>query len=64
MNLQLSYCRGSNNTISVADKHGVYLGSIMFNAFGMIDFKQERALMILESNEIRFVCQRLQEVVR
>jgi hypothetical protein len=40
------------------------LGSIMLNAFGMIDFKQERALTILENNEIRFVCQRLQEVIK
>jgi len=60
MNLQLSYVRGGNNTISVADKQNVYLGSIVLNQFGMIGFEQERALLITEQHEIRVVCQRLQ----
>ena len=63
MNLSLSYARGANNTISIADKQNIYLGSITLNHFGMIAFEQERALTILEKQEIRHVCQRLQQVV-
>lgn len=64
MNLQLSYVRGAANTISVADKQNIYLGSIVLNQFGMIDFKQHCALSIVEKHEVQMVCQRLQEVVR
>lgn len=64
MNLQLSYVRGGNNTISVADKQNVYLGSITLNQFGMIDFVQDRALSIVERHEVQVVCQRLQGVMR
>ena len=63
MNLYLNYARGSNNTISVADKQHIYLGSITVNHFGMIAFVQERVLTILEQQEIRYVCQRLQQLV-
>ena len=61
MNLSLNYARGGNNTISVADKQHIYLGSIMLNSFRMIVFVQERALTIIEQQEIRYVCQRLQQ---
>ena len=61
MNLSLNYARGVNNTISVADKQHIYLGSIMLNSFRMISFEQERALTIIEQQEIRYVCQRLQQ---
>ena len=61
MNLSLNYARGVNNTISVADKQHIYLGSITLNHFGMIAFVQERVLTILEQQEIRYVCQRLQQ---
>ena len=61
MNLPLNYARGGNNTISVADKQHIYLGSIMLNSFRMIIFEQERALTIIEQQEIRYVCQRLQQ---
>ena len=44
MKLYLNYARGSNNTISVADKQHIYLGSITVNHFGMVGFDQERAL--------------------
>lgn len=63
MNLSLNYARGENNTISVADEQNIYLGSIMLNHFGMVWFEQERALTILEQQEIRYVCQRLQQVI-
>ena len=63
MNLSLNYARGSNNTISVADKQHIYLGSITINHFGMVGFDQERALTIIEQQEIRMVCQRLQQVI-
>ena len=63
MNLSLNYARGANNTISVCDKQNIYLGSIMLNHFGMIALEQERALTILEQQEMRHVCQRLQQVV-
>ena len=61
MNLYLSYARGGNNTISVADKQHIYLGSVTVNHFGMIVFDQERALSLTEQHEIRMVCQRLQQ---
>ena len=61
MNLSLNYARGVNNTISVADKQYIYLGSITLNSFRMISFEQERVLTILEQQEIRYVCQRLQQ---
>ena len=61
MNLSLNYARGGNNTISVADKQHIYLGSITVNSFRMISFDQERALTIIEQQEIRYVCQRLQQ---
>ena len=61
MNLYLNYARGSNNTISVADKQHIYLGSITVNSFRMISFDQERALTIIEQQEIRYVCQRVQQ---
>ena len=61
MNLYLSYARGGSNTISVADKQHIYLGSITLNSFRMISFEQERALTIIEQQEIRYVCQRLQQ---
>jgi len=63
MKLSLNYVRGANNTISVADKQNVYLGSITLNHFGMIGFEQERALTIIEQQEIRYICQRLQQVI-
>ena len=63
MKLSLNYARGANNTISVADKQNIYLGSIVLNHFGMIGFDQERVLTILEQQEIRYVCQRLQQIV-
>ena len=63
MNLYLNYARGSNNTISVADKQHIYLGSITVNSFRMISFDQERALSLTEQHEIRMVCQRLQQVI-
>ena len=63
MNLSLNYARGANNTLSVADKQNIYFGSIALNHFGMIVFEQECALTILEQQEIRYVCQRLQQVV-
>lgn len=63
MNLSLSYVSGANNTISICDKQNIYVGSIALNHFGMIAFDQERALTILEQQEIRYVCQRLQQVV-
>lgn len=63
MNLSLNYARGANNTISICDKQNIFLGSIMLNHFGMIAFEQERALTILEQQEIHYVCQRLQQVV-
>ena len=63
MNLSLNYARGINNTISVADKQHIYLGSITINHFGMVGFDQERALTIIEQQEIRMVCQRLQQVI-
>ena len=37
MNLSLNYARGINNTISVADKQHIYLGSITINHFGMVE---------------------------
>ena len=55
MNLSLNYARGVNNTISVADKQHIYLGSITLNHFGMIAFDQERALTIIEQQEIRYI---------
>ena len=55
MNLSLNYARGGNNTISVADKQHIYLGSITLNHFGMIAFDQERALTIIEQQEIRYI---------
>ena len=55
MNLSLNYARGSNNTISVADKQHIYLGSITINHFGMVGFDQERALTIIEQQEIRYI---------
>ena len=61
MNLSLNYARGGNNTISVADKQHIYLGSVTVNHFGMIVFDQERALSLTEQHEIRMVCQRLQQ---
>ena len=61
MNLSLNYARGGNNTISVADKQHIYLGSITLNSFRMISFEQERALSLTEQHEIRYVCQRLQQ---
>ena len=63
MNLSLNYARGGNNTISVADKQHIYLGSVTVNHFGMIVFDQERALTIIEQKEIRYICQRLQQVI-
>ena len=63
MNLSLNYARGINNTISVADKQHIYLGSITVNSFRMISFEQERALSLTEQQEIRMVCQRLQQVI-
>lgn len=63
MNLSLNYARGANNTISIADKQNIYLGNITLNHFGMVAFDQERVLTILEQQEIRYVCQRLQQVV-
>lgn len=63
MNLSLEYARGANNTISIADKQNVYLGSITLNHFGMVGFDQERVLTFLEQQEIRHVCQRLQQVI-
>jgi len=63
VNLSLNYVRGANNTISVVDKQNVYLCSIVINHFGMIAFEQERVLTIIEQQEIRHVCQRLQQVV-
>ena len=63
MNLSLKYVSGANNTISVCDKQNIYLGSIVLNHFGMIAFEQERALTILEQQEILYVCQRLQQVI-
>ena len=63
MKLYLSYARGSKNTISVADKQHIYLGSITVNSFRMISFEQERALSLTEQQEIRMVCQRLQQVI-
>ena len=61
MNLSLNYASGGNNTISVADKQHIYLGSITVNHFGMIGFDQEMVLTFLEQQEIRYVCQRLQQ---
>lgn len=63
MNLSLNYARGANNTISIADKQNIYLGNITLNHFGMVAFDQERVLTILEQQEIRYVCQRLQQLV-
>lgn len=63
MNLSLNYARGANNTISVVDKQNIYLGNITLNHFGMVAFDQERVLTILEQQEIRYVCQRLQQLV-
>lgn len=63
MNLSLNYARGANNTISIADKQNIYLGNITLNRFGMVAFDQERVLTILEQQEIRYVCQRLQQLV-
>lgn len=63
MNLSLNYVSGANNTISICDKQNIYLGSITLNHFGMIAFEQERALTILEQQEIHYVCQRLQQVI-
>ena len=64
MNLSLKYARGANNTISVCDKQNIYFGSITLNQFGMIDFKQDCVLSIVERHEVQVVCQRLQEVMR
>ena len=63
MNLSLNYARAANNTISIADKQSIYLGSITLNHFGMIGFDQERVLTFLEQQEIHYVCQRLQQLV-
>lgn len=63
MNLSLEYARAANNTISIADKQSIYLGSITLNHFGMIGFDQERVLTFLEQQEIHYVCQRLQQLV-
>lgn len=63
MNLSLNYASAANNTISVCDKQNIYVGSIFLNHFGMVGFVQERALTILEQQEIHYVCQRLQQVV-
>ena len=63
MNLSLNYARGANNTISVADKQNIYLGTIFLNPFNMLGFKQERSLSRQEEQEINFVCNRIQEVV-
>ena len=63
MNLSLNYARAANNTISVADEQNIYLGSIALNHFGMIVFEQERSLSRQEEQEIRYICQRLQQVV-
>ena len=63
MNLSLNYVRGANNTISVVDKQNVYLGSITLNNFGVIGFVQERSLSRQEEQEIRYICQRLQQAI-
>lgn len=63
MNLSLNYARGANNTISVVDKQNIYLGNITLNHFGMVAFDQERVLTTIEQQEIRYVCQRLQQLV-
>lgn len=63
MKLSLNYVCGANNTISIADEQGIYLGTIFLNPFNMLGFKQERSLSRQEEQEINFVCNRIQEVV-
>lgn len=59
MQLKLSYVRGPNNTISVADKDSIFLGCIHINMIGVLTFQQERALSQLEINELSHVMQQI-----
>lgn len=52
MNLKLSYVQGPNNTISVADPKGIFLGFICTNPFGVLSFHQEQALNVQEHAEL------------
>ena len=61
MNLSLSYVQGPNNTISVADGKGIFLGFICTNPFGVLSFHQEQALSIQEHAELSHVLQSLHE---
>ena len=61
MNLSLSYVQGPNNTISVADGKGIFLGFICTNPFGVLSFSQERVLLIAEHTELSHVLQSLHE---
>lgn len=61
MNLKLSYVRGPNNTISVADANNIFLGFICVNPFGVLSFSQERVLLIAEHTELSNVMQALHE---
>ncbi len=59
MNLSISYVQGPNNTISVADGKGIFLGFICTNPFGVLSFHQEQALSIQEHAELCHVMQQI-----
>jgi hypothetical protein len=59
MSLSLSYVQGPNNTISVADSEGIFLGFICTNPFGVLSFHQEQALSIQEHAELCHVMQQI-----
>lgn len=55
MQLRLSYVRGPNNTISVADANNIFLGFICVNPFGVLSFSQEAQLFQHEAAELSHV---------
>lgn len=56
MNLLLSYEKGQGNTISVADKNCIFLGTIGFDFFGHVVFQQDCKLLKKEEvNELKIV---------
>lgn len=61
MQLKLSYVRGPNNTISVADANHIFLGFICVNPFGVLSFSQEGQLFQHEVDELSRVMQALHE---
>lgn len=64
MNLSLHYACGPNNTISVADAEGIYLGQVCYDPFGMLCFEQYRPLHNTGVKELKTVLYLLQEYLR